>query len=133
VRNFWNEDLSTVPNRSPSQSNGFRAVGRIEEVTLRGRPPLERREPLVLGPVTGATASALFPLRLRKSLAGAILLHLLRGDYFVVQDHSLSPTNILPVAGIDLPSSNNSSGVKGRIPPSYQYSLIAGHWPWLRT
>ena len=42
----------------------------------------------------------------------------------------LSPTNRLPVAGIDFPSSSNSSGVYGRIPPSYQYNLSAGHWPW---
>ena len=32
----------------------------------------------------------------------------------------LSPTKRLPVAGIDLPSSSNSSGVNGRMPPSYQ-------------
>ena len=41
----------------------------------------------------------------------------------------LSPMNSVPVAGIDLPSSVNSSGVKGLIPPSYQYSLIAGQRP----
>src|SRR5207244_4367467 len=33
----------------------------------------------------------------------------------------LSPTNIIPSSGNSLPSLVNSSGIGGRIPPSYQY------------
>ena len=40
-----------------------------------------------------------------------------------------SPTNSVPVAGMDFPSAASSSGVNGRMPPSYQYSLSGYHWP----
>src|ERR1051326_9515568 len=44
----------------------------------------------------------------------------------------LSPTNNVPAAGIDFPSSASSSGADGRLPPSDQYSLIRRPAPQIR-
>src|SRR5271157_1539300 len=93
------EDLSAVPDRHPSQSNGFGAIGRIQETALRCRPALKSRDPLRLAAAPAASPAPPALLGLWKTLAGAILLHLLRRNDLVVQDHSLVADEQSPSCG----------------------------------
>src|SRR5215217_8493806 len=77
------EGLSAVPDRGLRERDGLGTVGGIDEVAAGSRSSLDGRDPVRRESDTGVTRSR---LRLRKSLRGAIILHLLRRNQLVVQD-----------------------------------------------